>query len=251
MKNVTVVDLITNNIGYPGGVVAVGNPSNEPRNFRLEMKIEDMETGKPIYEEAEVGIKMDDVLFQAWTRGGKNATSLNPTKEEKRKLAKENNVILDNLAFNPNEIGTLRLEFNFLTAELTEKTNYVYHLVQKDAVTGQVIGGETFVINKKPRPVFVANAPDKEVDLNQSITISATDINEPAIYNWYDSDGNLVFQGKNLQIANAVAEKYNLEVISATDGFKDYDEIEVKLRPSRLEDVSPNPRAGTSPSVTN
>ncbi len=240
-KNVTVVDVLPNNIVNPGGVVAVGNPFNHPKIFFLELEVADLETGKPIYQEAEVGIKMDDILFNAWERGGKEAQLLDSTAEEKRKIVKGNNVILDNIAFNANEIGTLRLDFNFLTKELTDKTNYAYHVIQKDATTGHVIGGETFIINKNPRSIFEAEAPDKEVDLNQAITISAEDINEPAIYNWYDNEGNLIYQGKDLQVASAVAEKFKLEVIATADGFKDYKEVEVKLKPSTLENIVPNP----------
>ncbi len=237
-KNVTIVDVEAN---VTTGTIAVGNPFNTPRTFFLEFVIEDLETGKPIFEEAEVGIKMDDILFNAWERGGKEAQLLDPTLEEKRKIVKGNNVILDNISFNPNEVGSLTLDFNFLTKELTDKPKFKYHVVQRDALTGNIIGGETYEIKKKTRSLFVAVAPDKEVDLNQTITISAEDINEPAIYNWYDNDGNLIYQGKDLQIANAVAEKFKLEVIATTDGFKDYKEVEVTLKPSTLEYIAPNP----------
>ena len=241
-KNISVVDIVPNNTVSPGGAIAVGNPFNNPHTFYLELAVADLETGKPIYEEAEVGIKMDEILYRAWERGGKEAQLLDPTLEEKRKIVKGNHMILDNLYFEPKETGTLRLNFNFLTKELTEKTNYVYHVIQKDAQTDEIVGGETFVINKNPRVPFEADAGgDKEVDMNQPITISANDINEPAIYNWYDNEGNLIFQGKDLQIANAVAEKYKLEVISTLDGFKDYTQVEVKLKPNRLESISPNP----------
>ena len=237
-KNVTIVDVEAN---VTTGTIAVGNPFNTPRTFFLEFVIEDLETGKPIFEEAEVGIKMDDVLFNAWERGGKEAQLLDPTLEEKRKIVKGNNVILDNISFNPNEVGSLTLDFNFLTKELTNKPKFKYHVVQRDALTGNIIGGETYEIKKKTRSLFEAVAPDKEVDLNQTITISAEDINEPAIYNWYDNDGNLIYQGKDLQIANAVSEKFKLEVIATTDGFKDYKEVEVTLKPSTLENIVPNP----------
>lgn len=245
--NLTVVDILPNNVVDPGGVIAVGNPFNYPKTYYLEMQIADAETGKPIYEEAEVGIKMDDVLYNAWVRGGKGTQLLDATLEEKRKIVKGNHVILDNISFNPKEIGTLKLNFNFLTKELTGKTNYIYNVLQKDAQTGKTIGGEAFIINKKARAPFVADAGnDKEVDLNQPITISAVDINEPAIYNWYDNDNNLIFQGKNLQIANAVAEKYKLEVISTVDGFKDYSEMEVTINPNRLKSIAPNPVVGST-----
>jgi hypothetical protein len=184
---------------------------------------------------------MDDVLFNAWERGGKEAQLLDPTLEDKRKIVKGNNVILDNIAFNPNEVGSLTLDFNFLTKELTDKPKFKYHVVQRDAISGNIIGGETYEIKKKTRNIFEAIAPDKEADLNQAITISAEDINEPAIYNWYNNEGNLIYQGKDLQIANAIAEKYRLEVIATTDGYKDYREVEVTLKPSTLENISPNP----------
>lgn len=246
-KNVTIVDVVPNlvgggNGGTIGGVIAVGNPFNEDHTFFLELVKEDLETGKPIYDEAEVSIKMDEILFGAWTRGGKEAQLLDATADERKKIVKGNNVILDNLSFNPNEIGTLNLTFNFLTKELTDKSKFVYHVIQKDALTGDVIGGETYVIKKQVRSPFIADAGgDKIVDKNQTITISAQQINEAAIYNWYDSEGRLVCTGKDLIISADVAKKYKLEVIATVDGFKDYAEINVNFKPSTLEIITPNP----------
>ena len=237
-KNITVVDVEAN---VTSGTISVGNPFNTPRTFFLEFIVEDLETGKPIFEEAEVGIKMDETLFLAWERGGNQAQQLEATIEEKRKVVIGNNVILDNIAFNANEIGSLTLDFNFLIKELTDKQAFKYHIVQRDALTGAIIGGETYEIKKNVRNIFEATAPDNEVDLNQPITISAEDINEPAIYNWYDNEGNLIYEGKNLHIATAVAEKYKLEVIATTDSYKDFKEVEVRLKPSKLENISPNP----------
>jgi len=238
-KNITVVDLIAD---ATSASVMVANPSDTPRTFFLELYKQDNEGGKAIFEEAEVTLTMDDVLFDAWERGGKIAQELDPTIEEKRKLVEGDNVILDDIAFEANEMGLLTLDFNFLTEELTEKDEYIYHVVQKDANTGEVIGGETYVIRKAIRPTFIADAGgDKEVDLNETITISAEDINEPAIYNWYDKDGNLIYQGKDLTVTADVVKEYKLEVIATTDGFKDYTDVEVKFKPNVIESISPNP----------
>ena len=76
---------------------------------------------------------------------------------------------------------------------------------------------------------------------NEPITISAFQISEPAIYNWYDALGNLICSGKDLTIATEVATKYKLEVIATADGFKDYADVEVNLKPSLLVGLSPNP----------
>jgi hypothetical protein len=243
-KNVTVVDLIPRAGGgiQTGGVIAVGNPYNEPRTFYLELIKEDLETGKPIYEEAEVGIKMDETLYHAWERGGKEAQLLEGTTDEKKKIVKGNNVILDNLSFGAKEIGTLNITFNFLTKEITNKTNFAYHVIQKDAITGEVLGGETYIIKKHSRPLFVANAGgDKEKDSDQTLIISAAQVNEAVLYNWYDTTGNLIFQGKDLTVSNDITKKYKLEVIAVSDGYKDYDEVQVTLKPSSLKSITPNP----------
>lgn len=241
-RNTTVVDIIPDRTSPVGGVIAIGNPFNEARTFRLELVREQNELGKAIYDEAEIGIKMDDILFNAWERGGKNSLKLQETKDEQKKIVTDNNVIIDNIQFEPNEIGTLYLTFNFLTKELTEKDNFTYHVIQRDAVTNEIIGGETYEVRKKPREIFNADAgDDKEIDKNEVVTISAEEINEAAIYNWYDEEGNLIYTGKDLIVSPDVTKKYKLEIITDKDGYKDFDEIEVKVNPYSLQNISPNP----------
>lgn len=241
-KNVTVVDLEDDTTT---ATVMIANPSHQSRTYYLELIKDNKENGKAVYEEAEVTLKMDDVLFDAWERGGKIALEVEEKQDEKEKLVKGNNVLLDNIAFNPNEMGLLTLDFKFLTEQVTDKEKFTYHVIQRDATTGEIIGGETFIIKKKQRPLFVANAgDDKEVDLNETITITAEDINEIAEYNWYDSEGNLIYQGKDLSVSTDVTKKYKLEVVTA-DGFKDYDEVEIKLRPGYIQTISPNPSSNT------
>lgn len=254
-KNVTVVsppNPINNPLPNPNeseimtGAVAIVNPFNEIKTFRLELIKEDLETGKPIYDEAEITIKMDDILFDAWTRGGKIAQQIDETQNEKKKTVEDNNVLLDNITLKPNETGILSLKFNFLTKELTEKSKFTYHLIQKDALTGALIGGETFIIKKQVREPFFADAGgDKLVDKNETITINAMQISESAIYNWYDIEGNLIFTGKDLTISADVAKKYKLEVIATVDGFKDYVEVNVVFKPSTLNIIAPNPASNS------
>lgn len=247
LKNVTIVDCANDNPNEQtvGGVIAVGNTFNTPKSFYLELVKEDLETGKPIYDEAEVSLKLDETLYQAWVRGGKTAERLDNTLDEKVKLVKGNNVFLKDLELNANETGTLYVKFNFLTKEITDKSKYVYHVIQRETGTNKIIGGETYVIKKQQRPLFTAEAGGtKYVDKNEPITISAAQINESAVYNWYDSDGNLVATGKDLSISTDVGQKFKLEVIR-TDGFKDYTEVEVKLKPNTLGIISPNPAVNT------
>lgn len=156
-KNLTVVDQVADKMS---AMVMVANPSNIARAFFLEFQNSNGEEGKPIFEEAEVTIKMDGVLFNAWERGGQKADLLTDTSDKQTKLIAGDNAVLGNIMFKPNEMALLTFEFNFLEEELTDKAAFTYHVVQKDAKTREVIGGETFLIKKNPRPVFTADAAD-------------------------------------------------------------------------------------------
>ena len=241
-KNITIVDFVPGIIGPIGAVVGVQNPFDDERIFSIEFATESKDNGKAIFEEAEVSFEMDNVLFDAWKRGGQKGVLLEETRDENTKIIKGNKAIIGNIILAANEMGTLNLSFNFLTKELTNKTNFVYSLVFKDVITGEIIGGETYEINKEVRTAFEAEAgEDIEIEKGDNIILSAEQIFEAAIYNWYDMDGVLIHQGKDFSVAVTVGKKYKLEIIAEADGYKDYDEIEVKLKPSSIANITPNP----------
>lgn len=97
-------------------------------------------------------------------------------------------------------------------------------------------------VYKQSRPIFDALAGNNEtIDKNQSITLYASPINENAIYNWYDPDGNLIFTGLDPTVSPMITTIYKLEVITETDGFKDYDVVTVNVNPYQIESMIPNP----------
>lgn len=247
-KNTTVIEIdpFTTTSKAVGGVVAVGNPFNETRTYTIEIVADAQNTpnefGKMLHQEAEIGIEMNGGLYEAWQRGNKTGHHLKSTPFSNKVLADHTTTLIDNLQFEPNEYGTLYLSFNFLTKELSNKTNYTYHVIQRDKATGEIIGGETYEIRKQPRPTFAADAGNnKEIDRSESVTIQASEINEDAVYNWYDMDGNLIHTGSTLTVSPEFTQKYKLEVISDLDGLKDYAELEVKVNPYRIETLVPNP----------
>ena len=243
-KNVMVIDVDPNQPdNILSGTVVVGNWSDTAHLYYLELVKDDSESGNPIFKEAEVKLKMGPKLYEAWERGGKIAEELESTADDKKKVVKGDNVLLDNLAFNPKEFGALTLTFNFLTKKITAKDRFKYHLIQRDAQTGKIVGGETFIIRKKPRPIFIADAQNQEADKGDLVTLSAENIDEAAVYNWYDMEGNLVYQGKDMTVSADMAKKFKLEVIATADGFKDYKEVEIKLKPNRIVSLTPNPVA--------
>lgn len=242
-KNTTIVNLIPDLISHKGGVVGVSNPFNESKTFTLEFFAEPIEKGKPIYEEAEVGVVLDSLLMASWYAGGNQGSNyVSPTASNPRFVATGDNMVIDNLTLPAGAYTTINVSFNFLINELTPKRKFTYHVVLKEASTGMVIGGETYIINKQPRPSFDAMAGNNEtIDKNQSVTLYAGPINENAVYNWYDPDGNLIYTGIDPTVSPMITTTYKLEVITETDGFKDYDEVTVNVNPYQIQSMMPNP----------
>jgi len=83
------------------------------------------------------------------------------------------------------------------------------------------------------------------LDKNETITLSASQINEAAVYNWYDPEGNLIYTGKDLTVSADVTKKYKLEIVADADGFKDYDEVDVTVNQFYLNTIVPNPATNT------
>ncbi|MDZ7847797.1 MAG: hypothetical protein U5L96_14105 [Owenweeksia sp.] len=105
-----------------------------------------------------------------------------------------------------------------------------------------MIGAVHFYIWKEYRDPFDADAGyDQAIYYGDSVNLSATKVNEPAVYNWYDSKGNHIYSGTDTIISPSLTEKYKLEVISLIDGFKDYDEMEVTVNKREILDIVPNP----------
>jgi subtilisin family serine protease len=241
-KNISVIDIIPGIVGAVGGVVAIGNTTDTQKAYTLELHPEKKEQGKALFQEAEISLEMDTVIYDAWLAGNEESTNFIDTKNPTLKIVNDSIALIENIILSANTIGTVHVSFNFLTKEQTNKRKFVYRLLQKVSSTNEIIGGETFEIRRNPRPIFTADAgANTEAEKNEPITISAAQINEAAIYNWYDPEGNLIHTGKDLTITTAITKKYKLEIISDIDGYKDYDEVEVTVNPYKLESIAPNP----------
>ena len=243
-KNLTIIDLTPS---QPiSGTVAVSNHTTTPTSYDLVFTVDEKEKNWSILKEAEVSFTMDSILYNAWVLGGEQLSenidvqhhSLNslPTF-----YIEGDSAIVKNIVLSGNEIGLISLKFNMLTKKTSPIERFTYHLVQMDAVTDEKIGGESYEIRKPPRPLFFAEADDIAADRNTLVTLIAEDINEAAIYNWYDSEGGLIYTGTELTVIADIAKTYKLEITADADGYKDYTDVNVELNPHELKAVVPNP----------
>ena len=247
-KNLSVVDLNPNNIVNGGRMktgasVLVGSAWNNAETYDIEFANPPYFRGKPITEEAEITITLEQRLWLKWQQGGFQQQNIKILDQAKYKLLiMGSNARLSNLTFQANERNLLHLNFNFLTQELSEKHLFGFNVIQKRHHDQSVVGGEQYAIGKYQRTKFDANAgSDAQIEALETTTLSAYQIGEQAIYKWYDEAGNLIYTGKDLTVSPDVTSKYKLEVEATIDGFKDYDEVEVKVKLFAIKSISPNP----------
>ena len=258
LRNVTIVDInpfkqlpVINGLEYPHGrFMYVGNATNTSNNFDITFEVATDEGSASLIEEAEVHIYTDQA---GWAIIG-NAVTQHPDLEvvgDKEFIITNSDVTLQNISFNANTRIPLYVGFSFLIDEITTEETYHYRVAQRYAgQENDITGAEHFTIRKSPRASFSADAGwDKQIKKNDSTTVNATDITEPAIYNWYDPDGNLIYTGKDAMVSPEITTTYKLEVVANTDGFKDYDEVVVEVQQYWIDDVAPNPTT-TSTNVT-
>lgn len=238
-KNLSVVDILPNNA--IGGVVYAGNPFSSPKPYRFKFRTETL-----IYEEAEVRLKLSPVLFNAWNAGGQVGSGIELIGDNVIAI-KNANASIENVILQPNQGGTMNLTFNFLTAEYTGTPEYMYYVEQRHMDDNSLLGGEAYLINTFPRDLFYADAGgNREANYAESVILSATDVGEDAVYKWYDTDNNLLYQGKNYTVTVYDETAYKLEVTATADGYKDYDNVAVSLRSNAIDNIYPNPTAGTT-----
>jgi hypothetical protein len=229
----------------PGTFITVGNVEDGEAKFNIVFNVDDAHSGKELTKEAEVWAVFDN---SGWDIS--NAITDAQLDGLKRKnghtfLITQDHAAIRNITFPATTTVDLNTGFGFLTKEVTARTEYWYHVSQQHSNAGYVTGNLHFQIIRDPRNLFNADAGgDKEVDKDAAITVSADDILEAATYNWYDMDGNLIYTGKDLTITADITKKYKLEVIADLDGYKDYSEVEVKVRMGTISSISPNPANG-------
>lgn len=252
LRNCTVLDIFpgvinpgsVNGIYFPvGSYMFLGNTL--PHNEFFNLKFISRDT-LPISRVAEVKLIFDD---EGWGIM-KNYFASSPDFQvlrDKEVVVKNASSTLKDVELPSNTRFPMYVGFSLRTDELNPILKYKFDIEQHLSADSSYMGGEHYTINSYNRPPFDANAgQDKYIYYGDSITITAEDISEISLYNWYDAQGNLIFTGKDIVISPEVQQKFKLEVIALSDGTKDYDEVEVFVKDNFIKSISPNPSNSNS-----
>lgn len=244
-KNLTVVEMPSVGQQVGGGVVMVKNRTDIPKNYTIEL-IDDNLRFTPISYTSvdnsvkpEVNIELSPNLYNAWVEGGSVRQAFANTSSPRVQSMQGNTSILQNIRLQPQEAGIVNVKFSIPSTGVY-LFNYTYQVVLKDE-NGNIVGGETYIVKRNQlRPIIppsIKQIPNIEAG---KVELKASDIDEPASYNWYSENGNLLSTGQELEVTVEKTEKYKLEVVAEKDNYKCYAEAIVKPVEG-IVSLSPNP----------
>lgn len=253
LRNVTVLDNLAgkaepgwiNDVYYPHGrYMFIGNASAYPESYDIHFEVPEASIENSIINEGEVKLIFEDVGWNLMLQAGIDQNPGIEILEPKVVVINQNAIQINDVSFLAEQRIPVYVGFSFYSEQITPELLYEYRVSQTKSSDSLLIGAVHFEIYKHQRSPFQADAGEDElIYQNQNITLDAEDINEQAIYNWYDSEGNAIHTGQQLSVSPDSSSVYQLEVIAENDGFKDYDQVTVTVLNCLNTSISPNPNS--------
>jgi Subtilase family len=229
--------LLDNAAGYE---IKIGNP--RPHNSNFNYTFEEL-SGRDysLLQDADINIVFDQ---QAWAAFA-NCTAMNSTdvKIISPRVIKilSSKVVFGNVPLPANARCGIFVSINMHTeADIYRK--YEYRITQRCTESNIDDGAMNFEIVSGERPRFDANAgPDRQAFNSEPISISATDIGEPARYVWTNTQGQVIHEGKEFTTSFAKSEELTVTISANSDGYRSVDEMKVQHAGAVITTITPNP----------
>lgn len=195
----------------------VFNSAREDLRCSVELHTYDIE--EPVMNKVRMKMNLSPELMQSWKNNGSaGADVVIDMSNNNSILMNSDTAKVVNITMLPMQKGKVSFSFNKLAKEaVNEYGTKQIDVAVYDAVTGQCLGGETFIIPLTPRQAI---SPEivKTLNADGTYTLTATNINEEADYEWYDKDGRLIGKGKTITVpANSSNVEYSVEVKAKSD----------------------------------
>lgn len=246
-RNITVVDIeadgdVSGESYIAGGSVLVGDISRSGGTYDLEFH-DYLYSDNSITSEAEITVTLDDDIWDDWESNGFPGSGIGAIDDENHQVVISSSPgVISGLSFSADELKMIHVNFNMLADNYTQKEEFEYQVIQKQSSNGDVIGGEVYKIIVPMRPLFDADAGiDEDIYKGDSTLLSASEIPETAIFNWYDENDDLIGSDREIWVSPESSKEYTLEVIATSDGFKDYDGVFIGVKADYFVSATPNP----------
>jgi subtilisin family serine protease len=245
LRNVTILDgkLITPR----PSTVEVGNVKAAAKPYRFVLEVPGYAasggSAADITKDAEVKLSFDETGWNLFESAGQFDQPGIAIVGNREIVVSVPSVTFANVLFPADTRVPITFSYTFLSREAGPDSIYAYALSQyPEEAPDSLIGSETFELFRAPEASFLADAgPDKSVNKNSVVTLSAVPVSGNVTYNWYDSTGTLVHAGQQFSMSPEVSQRYKLEVLSNSEWYKDYDAVNVHVKDKYITQLYPNP----------
>ncbi len=251
--------IIANGGGSEIMPLTIQNSSDSVLNVNLVLSADSLERKQPLFEKMELYVTLSPSLAQSWTANGskgRNIKVLSAKPNEVRLLGYDSKI--DGLSLNPGKTDSVMFTCKMIASDaIVVRGTYNFNIVSQNS-NNQNMGGAAMNIRlDTTRPgidpgIDVGDAgtiigEDTSVtvvgnvnDLTRMMT--ATNIQEPVDYEWYDPDENLIATTKSVAFDDVKKGAYKLRVTAKSDGAVAYASADIsKQIASRIKSISPNP----------
>lgn len=236
-KNLTIIKGICNYVP-----LNVRNDSNGDRAYNIEI-MKDVHCKSSVFDKIEVSMNMSEPLLSSWQENGMQGNDLQVARTNSMdiRMLSENSRV-ENINVRAAQVSNIAIKCNQLACvEVLKPDTALFHVVQRDAETGKIVGGEAFMVITEPRQTMEPYADYKVID--GKYELNAGNVKEKASYEWYDADNNLVGRGKNITLPAEKAGEYKVRVVADKDGAVSYANVSVGNF-MKLDEISPLPFSG-------
>lgn len=236
-KNLTIIKGDCNSIP-----LNVRNIAGEDHIYNIEV-MADPRNNSSIFNKMELSMKMSEPLVNGWIDYGMQGEDLDilMTNSVDIRMLSENSKV-ESIIMEADLVSDVMITCNKLANfEVVKPDTAIFHVVQRDAETGKIVGGEAFMVITEPRPAIEPLASCSVGD--GKISLSAGNVNEAATYEWYDANNILVGKGQNIALPLDRVGEYKLRVIADSDGAVSYASVNVESL-MKIDEMSPLPFLG-------
>ncbi|MDR0830093.1 MAG: trypsin-like peptidase domain-containing protein [Prevotellaceae bacterium] len=232
-NNVASVNVAFMQVAQNTSLMSIMQPAFIKETFDLKVNF-----NNNLLQYAEVYVKPDKYLQQAWENSGSNGTGFKITK--KGWLLTSNEVVISNIKLPEKELHTLHTSVYFLSKEIPETDIFEFDITTE--YNGELLGGEHYIVARDLSRYFAIQAHANAILTEKTLKLTADEINEPAKYIWYNSEEKEIGNGKEIEIdLPKKSSWYKLEVIATADKYKDYDSVYVNIPNGFIVSLTPNP----------
>lgn len=219
----------------------ISNDDINALNCDIRVKFLKNQLGKRLTERAEIRFILSEELKQCFALSSMLTVQGASLMNDSTFKILDTVVFFNNVTLPGGSVCRFTVQANCLTSEGVGNEEFHINLLQTFE-DDDMFGGSDLEVFSEERELFYANAGEDVLsERNGSVTLRAEGIGEPATYRWFNQNGSLVHSGQEFQVVATSSSSYKLEVTANSDGYRDYDTVNVNLIAPHIISIVPNP----------